>query len=239
MVPVKKGDVSKGSTVTMRLADYAQHLINDSEHGRRKELHERLYLHDIPIFHLRPELKAFVEPFPVQYLPGWYHSRWWQFAQFFMSGEGSVTPLHFDTLCTHNLFVQVYGEKKFILISPDQKGKCALHSWRWSGVDPSLPDTRQRNGSLPIETAEVVVGPGDMLYIPSETLHQVHTLTPSISFNIDWHTPASAMTGLGSVFRGAPLKNGYYNFLVSLGLICKVPPQIILRFYKSYLNYIS
>jgi hypothetical protein len=36
-----------------------------------------------------------------------------------------------------------------------------------------------------------------------------------------------------------PAKNVYYNFLLTLALIFKVPPQVIFRFYKSYLNYVS
>jgi hypothetical protein len=104
-----------------------------------------------------------------------------------------------------------------------------MRSWRWAGIDPE--------GSG-LGTA-VEVGPGDVLYIPPGTLHHVRSLTMAMSFNIDWHTAASALRGVTSVLEGAPWKNGYYNLVSLLGLAFGVPEKLTYRYYKSYLDYVS
>jgi len=83
------------------------------------------------------------------------------------------------------------------------------------------------------------LSPGDVLYIPPKTLHQVHGLSASISFNIDWHTPKSSLEGSLSFLQGAPARNIYYNFLIFLGLSIKIPSETIFKYYKTYLNYVS
>jgi hypothetical protein len=47
------------------------------------------------------------------------------------------------------------------------------------------------------------------------------------------------VTALGAITKGMPVKNLYYNLLLTMGLVFKLPPQIIFKFYKSYLNYVS
>ena len=162
-----------------------------------------------------------------------------RYAQFFMSATGSRTPLHFDTLCTHNLFFQIHGRKRFILIPPSQRRYCYMQGWRWSAVDASAPDERRHPLFRQATPSVVELEPGDMLFMPSETLHEVVTLTPSISFNIDWHTPRSVLRGLLSGLRGAPRENVFYNLLVTLGVCFRVPSAWLFPFYRSYLSYLS
>lgn len=239
-MPVKV-DIAAGKTRKMPVREYVAELKAYEVQLNRKKVEPGLfpYLHDVPIFHFIPELANDVQPFPLQYFPRWYHENILRYAQFFMSATGSVTPLHFDTLYTNNLFFQVYGAKRFILIPPDQKKYCYRRGWRWTEVSAGQPDFDKyplfRNAtpfSLPVEV-------GDMLFIPSGTLHEVQTLSPSISFNIDWHTPKTVLKGLLSGFEGAPLKNVYFNALICAGLYMHIPSKFIFPFYKSYLNYIS
>jgi hypothetical protein len=156
-----------------------------------------------------------------------------------MGGNHSLTPLHFDTLYTHNLFFQIVGRKKFLLIPGKQKKFCYIYNWRWSPVDPVSPDYAAYPLFEKAACMEVILEPGDVLYIPPGMLHQVHGLSFSISFNIDWHTGRSVTQGLFSFLRGAPGTNIYYNFLIALGLFFRIPSKYILPYYKSYLNYIS
>jgi hypothetical protein len=186
-----------------------------------------------------PELIPDIQPFPLHLFPKWYWPRWHDYIQFFMGSTGSLTPLHFDTLLTNNLFFQVVGRKTFILIPDVQKQYCYIEGWRWAKFDPSRPDFDKYPLAAATTPVEVVLEPGDTLYIPPGTLHQVHGLSFSISFNIDWHTARSACTGMMTVLRGAPMKNGYYNLLSFVGLGLKVPARCVFPYYKSYLNYVS
>lgn len=114
-----------------------------------------------------------------------------------------------------------------------------MRSWRWADFDPTAPDYERFPNAA--EVAPLVVGlfPGEVLYIPSGTLHHVTNITAAVSFNIDWHTVDSARAGVASVFRGAPYKNGYYNMLTYIGLRLGVPAKLVLPLYRSYLTYIS
>jgi Cupin-like domain len=232
--------VAEGRRERMSLAEYADSLERYEakvHNGRPAEAPG--YLHDVPIFHFFPRLKADVDPFPLQLFPRWYWRDWQAYAQFFMGPTGSVTPLHFDTLLTHNLFFHLAGRKRFILIPADERDLCYTHSWRWTRFDPTAPDYEAYPLAKQATTASVELEPGDILYLPSGTLHHVTNLSLTISFNIDWHTADSAREGVTSVLHGAPWKNGYYNLLSFLGVGLGVPPKLVFPFYKSYLNYVS
>lgn len=239
-VAVKTGDVSAGKRESMLLSDYVE-LLNqyekDIEAG--KDPANPGYLHDIPFFHVFPKFRKDIEPFPIHLFPKWYWHNWHNYIQFFMGATGSLTPLHFDTLGTNNLFFQVVGSKRFILIPAEQKDLCYIEGWRWAKFDPSNPDYEKFPKAKGVDIMDVVLSPGDILYIPPGMLHQVHGLSYSISFNIDWHTAKSARKGLVSALKGAPRKNVYYNFLSYLGLGLNVPSRLIFPYYKSYLNYVS
>ena len=240
VVPIKTGNIAEGNRLHKPLSQYTSELEQYERQLADGQLPQKPdYLHDIPIFHLLPGLRADVEPFPLKFFPRWYWKKWWNYVQFFMGATGSYTPLHFDTLYTHNLFFQVRGRKKFLIISPDSRDKSYIYNWRWSRVDAREQDPANYPLFKDVEVREAVLEPGDILYLPPGTLHQVHGLSFSISFNIDWHTPQSARKGLVSFAKGAPLQNIYYNFLLSLGVCLHVPSRYIFPYYKSYLNYIS
>ncbi len=239
-IPIKVGKVSEGRREMMRISQYVE-LLDAYEKNVKLGLDVDPvgYLHDIPFFYMFPEYLADILPFPKELLPEWYWLKWQNYIQFFMGATGSLTPLHFDTLLTHNLFFQVVGRKQFILIDGAQKDQCYIKGWRWSKFDPKNPDYEKFPKAKNLNIKEAVLEPGDILYMPSGMLHQVHGLSQSISFNIDWHTPKSAKKGVGTLWKGAPLKNVYYNALVYAGLQLKVPEKSIFPLYKSYLNYIS
>jgi hypothetical protein len=237
---VKMGNVAEGRRQSMSLAEYAEALEEYEAAMRAGDpATSPGYLHDVPIFRFFPALKEDVAPFPRALFPSWYWRNWQEYAQFFMGPTGSVTPLHFDTLLTHNLFFHLEGRKRFILIPAEQRSLCYMHSWRWTRFDPNEPDYDSFPLAEQATPVAVELEPGDVLFMPSGTLHHVTNLTCSISFNIDWHTADSARQGVASVLDGAPWKNGYYNLLSYLGLGLKVPERCVFPFYRSYLTYIS
>lgn len=237
---IKTGNVSEGKREYMYLSQFAERVERYEEELNTKDNPEKPgYLHDVPFFYLFPELVGDIEPFPAHLFPKYYAKDWFNYIQFFMGTTGSLTPLHFDTLLTNNLFFQVKGQKRFILISEDQKDQCYIKGWRWSNFNPDQPDFEKFPKARGIKASEAIIGPGDILFMPSGMLHQVHGLSMSISFNIDWHTAKTARKGMMSLFAGAPRQNFAYNSLAFLGLGCKVPSKYIFPFYKSYLNYVS
>ncbi|WP_405059932.1 cupin-like domain-containing protein [Kribbella sp. NBC_01505] len=237
---VKMGNVADGRREYVALSDYLESLAKHETQVAEGTVTERPgYLHDVPLFGHFPALKADVDPFPLQLLPEWYRPNWPDYTQHFMGPAGSITPLHFDTLLTNNLFFHLAGRKQFILIPAAQRELCYTHGWRWAGFDPTAPDYDAFPRAAETTPVTVVLEPGEILYMPPGTLHHVTNLSLTMSFNIDWHTAESARLGMASVFSGAPLQNGYYNLVSYLGLGLGVPAKYAFPFYKSYLTYVS
>ena len=90
---------------------------------------------------------------------------------------GTFTPIHFDL--TNNLLVQVSGAKRLQLFPPSEAGRLAHHRHVFGDVhdieDPAqlerFPDAREAR------RFEVVLGPGDCLFIPVGWFHQVRSLS--------------------------------------------------------------
>lgn len=234
-IAAKTAKVADGKKVNMSLAEFVDLLDrHEKDCATGEKVAQPPYLHDLPLFSIIPSLTKDLGTFPLELFPKWYWYKWHNYIQFFMGGTGSLTPLHFDTLLTNNLFFQIVGKKRFLLINASDKNKCNIEGWRWSSLDPSKIDD-----ASDLKILEVEIGPGDILYMPPGMLHQVHGLSYSVSFNIDWHTSKSAFKGILTAFEGAPRKNIYYNILLYIGLKFNVPSKYIMRFYKSYLNYVS
>lgn len=197
------------------------------------------YLHDLPLLSVLPDAANDLAGFPADYFPRWYQADWLKFAQFFFGPSHSLTPLHFDCLLTHNLFFQVTGRKRFILLEHNQLPLCYRYKWRWCEVDAENPDFMRHPLYREAQVQECIVEPGDMLYMPPGMLHHVRSLECSMSFNVDWHTRTSAIHGVMALARGMPLKNVYYNAVIALGQCTGLSAGRVLPWYRSYLNYVS
>jgi len=87
---------------------------------------------------------------------------------------GTLTPLHFDT--TNILFVQIHGQKRFWLAPPDAL-ELVFHLDGFY-VDGDLE-------RLPAGLAhELVLAPGDALFVPVAWFHRVLALAPSVSWSL-------------------------------------------------------
>lgn len=99
-------------------------------------------------------------------------------------GNRTRTQMHFDR--SENLFVQVYGTKRFILEPPTSPAHQYMHegkSSHFSRVDPLVPDPVQFPDYHPGHQLIALVGAGDALYLPPGWFHHVTALDTSISVN--------------------------------------------------------
>lgn len=105
--------------------------------------------------------------------------------RFWLGPAGTMTPLHCDY--DDNIFAQIWGTKR-IFLSPPHHGEF-LYAWEanpvlfGSFVNPEAPDFDKFPLARQATLIEVIVNPGDMLYIPAGWYHYVHALTFSLSSN--------------------------------------------------------
>jgi len=93
--------------------------------------------------------------------------------------RGTVTPLHYDE---HSiLFMQVYGRKRFKLIPSFDLNKVYPRDRYYSAVDPENIDFDRYPLFAQASVAEVVVEPGDVLFLPVGWWHWARSLDVSIS----------------------------------------------------------
>lgn len=151
----------------------------------------------------------------------------------FMGGKGTTTPLHNED--RGNLFVQVYGDKKWILYPP----------YYTSVIDP-LPVKNAYRGVIPknetgnfeplkpnyappynmykyIDQYETLLKPGDVLWVPTFYWHTVENTTNSIGVGYRWFNPFTP-------FVTAPLYM-FLNFFAT-----KPPIWNILKLSKEDIN---
>ena len=90
--------------------------------------------------------------------------------------QGTFTPLHFDL--TNNLLVQLCGLKEFTLVPPHQTRFLYHAQHVFSEVhDLDDPDRLERFPlSAPVTPYEVILEPGDALFVPIGWWHQVRSL---------------------------------------------------------------
>jgi hypothetical protein len=105
--------------------------------------------------------------------------------RFWIGPAGTLTPLHSDF--DDNIFAQVWGSKRIFLAPPHHDEflypRQANPVLFGSPVDPEAPDFERYPLARQATMLEVMVNPGDMLYIPAGWYHQVRALTFSLSSN--------------------------------------------------------
>ena len=120
-----------------------------------------------------------------------------------ISSAGMITHGHFDQ--DFNFFVQLVGKKRFTLWPSSQHELMYIYPrvhplWHKSRVNFRAPDTTRYPNFSKSRALQVVVEPGDVLYVPPYTWHYVETLTPSVSLST-WSHDYSLYDHMNAIYK--------------------------------------
>jgi hypothetical protein len=102
-------------------------------------------------------------------------------SSFWFGPAGTVTPLHHDTLMLCH--TQVVGRKRWRFVSPLQGPLLYNHSGVFSPIDLDRPDFASYPLARGAQVLEVIVEPGETVFLPLGWWHQVAALDVSLSFS--------------------------------------------------------
>lgn len=94
---------------------------------------------------------------------------------------GTITTLHHDT--SNIMFCQIWGRKRVRLSPPDNPQLLPFARGLYNRVDPADPSPEHINAAASM--FEVVLNPGDALFIPVGWWHHVEALDVSISLALN------------------------------------------------------
>ncbi len=110
---------------------------------------------------------------------------------FWLGQAGNKTPLHFDQ--SQNFLVQIFGKKRIRLFPPSQTKNLYRHTPLTRGAPhlSQIPDIDSVDYTkFPqfknAKSFELILNPGETLFIPAGWWHDVRSLDDSISINFWW-----------------------------------------------------
>jgi len=114
------------------------------------------------------------------------NQRWFFDWGIYCSPRGTVTRLHMDASKTHTVLCLLSGQKKCLLMPPSTtycfESLCpSEYTSEESKHMPCLRDSPQSlKDKLPMQPIEITLNAGEVLFLPKEWLHEVHTTENSI-----------------------------------------------------------
>jgi lysine-specific demethylase 8 len=167
------------------------------------EEHPRHYLSQWPALRNIPELTGDLVPLSdyqtvPEYYPDFLRRRLRLERHFWFGAAGTFSTLHFDP--ADNFFAQIWGRKKFILFAPEQ-GPLLYRSHQlceqspfclglFSPVDVAHPDLERFPRYAQATPIEVVLEPGEILYVPPGWWHYVVSVDASMGVSHWWYRQA-------------------------------------------------
>ena len=154
------------------------------------------YLRNQLLARLSAELLADVMPMPECARPNWLESRAipslqpLTFVELYIGGAGAKFPvLHYDNLHTHAFLMQLYGEKEYIALAPDQASFLYPQdapAANKSGVDDlENPDLKRFPLFDQARAVRFKLSPGETLFVPAGWWHTARILSTSITVSIN------------------------------------------------------
>lgn len=144
-----------------------------------------------------PELLADVLPWLKYALPDRTHSKFLpnrflggaNTLEIFFGSPGAQFPyVHYDYMSLHAFITQLYGQKEFTVIPPDQTPYVYPkpgNGWVSEVDDIRNPDLEKYPLFAKATPVTFVVNPGETLFIPCGWWHTARSLTPTISVALD------------------------------------------------------
>lgn len=150
----------------------------------------RPYFGNIPIH--KPDIASWFDPIAGDFtFPDVLPGRIGDEVRLWIGGEGQKSTIHNDS--NHGFNAQVYGRKLFRLYSPEQHPRLfavRISDETWvSPVDWENPDLDAHPAFASAQGSEIVLEPGEMLYIPAFWWHAARAESVAINVNIWIFTP--------------------------------------------------
>ncbi len=187
------------------------------------------YLRNQVLAEWPPELTADVFPMPDCTQPNWLESRFFpsgkglSSVEVYIGGQGAQFPvLHYDGLHTHAFLMQLYGDKEYIVFSPEQTG--------FLYATDGLADNKSRIDDLlhpdlaafPLfDQAQGVrfqLHPGETLFVPSGWWHTARILSPSVTVSINGVNRANAAAFRRDYCEALAQRSHLLSFVARAGL---------------------
>ena len=164
-----------GSIDTMRFADFLRETL-----GEGRDL--RMFLHNIG--RAFPELLDDIT-FPSIGLRFSKH-----FVYSFFGCRGSTTPLHYDIDMGYVLHTAIYGRRRVRLFGPEQSSALHQHPFTVrSYVDLDDPDLSEHPALVNARGYEVLLKPGQTLFMPAGYWHEFHYLDAGLGMSMRAQSP--------------------------------------------------
>ncbi|HMN91389.1 MAG TPA: cupin-like domain-containing protein [Saprospiraceae bacterium] len=97
-----------------------------------------------------------------------------EFPFMFFGGEGSKVALHYDIDLSHVFLNQFHGRKRVVLFSPEQSKYLYQHPFTVASyVDVNNPDYEKYPALRKVEGYEVMLLPGETVFMPSGYWHYI------------------------------------------------------------------
>lgn len=119
----------------------------------------------------------------------------------FFGGEGSKVALHYDIDMSHVFLNQIHGRKRVILFAPDQSRMLYQHPFTVASyVDINRPDFKRFPALAFAKGYEVMLEPGETVYIPSGYWHYIEYTDGGYSISLrSFGSIPARMRGLANI----------------------------------------
>lgn len=156
---------------------------------------------------------------------------------FLWLGAGKTnSPLHYDH--GNNFFIQIYGEKRFIILEPNQISN--LYPYPLNSQTPRISRVNIFNSdyslfpkSEGVKLLEASLKPGDVLFVPHNCWHQVIADSVSLGINF-WSSPYDFQNTLLTTTRFLPYSYDRVNTLLDEMILYDFKDKI--EFCENLLN---
>lgn len=164
----------------MGFGDYVRGIADVTPSGSRPPYAGSLDILGDPA--LAPRLGGLLAACP---FPDWMPRRDSDEYRIWIGALGQRSTIHNDSY--HNFNVQILGQKRFLLFSPDQQALLSpkfLHRGLWSSpIDPEAPNLERYPQFARARGYVCELQPGDILFIPRFWWHSARAVTASLNIN--------------------------------------------------------